>query len=113
MITPRPLCHTPSPVLISAKNGPSSSIISFYLFILFIWFLQQEPYENPSSGLPFLPPVDHVLSELSTMTRLSWVALQALAYRFVEFCKHLCHNKVVIHDFQNVKDFINTNINKT
>ena len=26
-------------------------------------------------GLPFLSPVDHVFSELSTMTHLSWVAL--------------------------------------
>ena len=29
------------------------------------------------SGLPFPSPVDHILSDLSTMTRLSWVAQQA------------------------------------
>ena len=29
------------------------------------------------SGLPFPSPVDHILSDLSTTTRLSWVALQA------------------------------------
>ena len=40
------------------------------LFILFIWFSRQEYW----SGLPFPSPVDHVLSELSTMTRPSWVA---------------------------------------
>ena len=28
-------------------------------------------------GLPFPSPVDHILSGLSTMTRPSWVALQA------------------------------------
>ena len=28
----------------------------------------------PLSGLPFPSPVDHILSELSTMTRPSWVA---------------------------------------
>ena len=30
-------------------------------------------------SLPFPSPVDHVLSELSTMTRLSWVALHGMA----------------------------------
>ena len=30
------------------------------------------------SGFPFPSPVDHVFSELSTMTRLSWVALQEM-----------------------------------
>ena len=29
------------------------------------------------SGLPFPSPVDHILSDLSAMTRLSWIALQA------------------------------------
>jgi len=29
------------------------------------------------SGLPFPSPVDHILSDLSTMTHLSWVAPQA------------------------------------
>ena len=29
------------------------------------------------SGLPFPSPVDHILSDLSTMTRPSWVALRA------------------------------------
>ena len=29
------------------------------------------------SGLPFPSPVDHILSDLSTMTHQSWVALQA------------------------------------
>ena len=85
------------------------SVISFYLFILLMGFLQQE-YAN---GLPFLPPMDHVLSELSTRTRLSWVALQGLAHHFIELHKPLSHNKVVIHGFQNVKYFINTYINKT
>ena len=29
-------------------------------------------------------PVDHVLSELSTMTHLSWVALHCMAHTFIE-----------------------------
>ena len=46
------------------------SVISFCLFILFMGFSRQEYW----SGLPFPSPVDHILSEISTMTRLSWVA---------------------------------------
>ena len=33
--------------------------------------------------LPLPSPVDHVLSELSTMTRPSWVALHGMAYSFL------------------------------
>ena len=40
-----------------------------HLFILFMGHSSQEWW----SGLPFPSPVDHVLSELSTMTHLSWV----------------------------------------
>ena len=36
------------------------------------------------SGLPFPSPVDHVLSELSTTTDPSWVALHGMAYSFIE-----------------------------
>ena len=36
------------------------------------------------SGLPFPSPVDHILSELSTMTRPSWVALNSMAHSFVK-----------------------------
>ena len=39
------------------------------------------------SGLPFPLPVDHILSELSTMTRPSWVALQSMAHSFIELDK--------------------------
>jgi len=44
-------------------------------------------------GLPYFSPVDRVLSELSTMTRLSWVALQGMAHSFFELDKAvgLCH----------------------
>ena len=42
------------------------------------------------------PPVDPVLSELSTMAHLSWVALHGPARSFIELCKPLCHNKAVI-----------------
>ena len=39
------------------------------------------------SGLPFPSPVDHVLSELSTMTHPSCVALRGMAHSFFELDK--------------------------
>ena len=45
-------------------GSSSFSILSFCLFILFMVFSRQEYW----SGLPFPSPVDHILSELSTMT---------------------------------------------
>ena len=35
-------------------------------------------------GLPFPSPVDHILSELSTMTHPSWVALFGMVHSFIE-----------------------------
>ena len=40
----------------------------------------------------------HILSELSIMTRPSWVALHGVAHSYTELCKPLCHNKAVIHE---------------
>ena len=51
-------------------GSSSFSILSFCLFILFMGFSWQE-YR---SVLPFPSPVDHILSDLSTMTHPSWVA---------------------------------------
>ena len=42
-------------------------------------------------GLPFPSPVNHVLSELSTMTHLSWVALHSMAHSFIELDKAVIH----------------------
>ena len=42
-------------------------------------------------GLPFPSPVNHVLSELSTMTHPSWVTLHSMAHSFIAL------NKIVIH----------------
>ena len=41
--------------------------------------------------MPFPSPVDHVLSELSTMTQLSWVALHGMAHSFIELDKAVVH----------------------
>ena len=54
-------------------GSSSFSILSFCLFIQFMGFSRQEYW----SGLPFPSPVDHILSDLSTMTHPSWVALRA------------------------------------
>ena len=40
-------------------------------------------------AIPF--PVDHVLSEISTMTHLSWVALHSMAHGLVELDKAVVH----------------------
>ena len=54
-------------------GGSSFSIQSFCLFILFMGFSRQEYW----SGLPFLSPVDHILSDPSTVTHPCWVAPRA------------------------------------
>ena len=80
------LCLHWSPVAYWAPTdlGSSSfSVLSFCLFILLMGFSRQEYW----SGLPFPSPVDHVLSELPTMTRSSWVALYGMAHNFIELDK--------------------------
>ena len=43
------------------------------------------------SDFPFPSPADHILSELSTMTHLSWVALLGMAHSFIELDKAVVH----------------------
>ena len=69
------------------SRAPSFSVPSFCLFILFMGFSRQGYW----SGLPFPSPVGHILSDLSTMTRLSWVVLHDMAHGFIEL------NKAVVH----------------
>ena len=93
-------------------GSSSFSVLSFCLFILFMGFSWQEYW----GGLPFPPPVDHVLSELSTMTRPSWLSLQGMIHSFIELCKPLCHDKDVIHErvgtlaSKNVGALVNKNV---
>ena len=56
-------------------GSSSFSVLSFCLFILFMGFSRQEYW----SGLPFPSPVDHILSDLSTMTHPSWMATHGRA----------------------------------
>ena len=64
-------------------GSSSFSVLSLCLVILFMGFSRQEYW----SGLPFPSPVDHILSELSTMTGPSWVALHGMAHSFIELDK--------------------------
>ena len=65
------------------------SIPSLFLELFLHWshilhrFSRQEYWR----GLPFPSPVDHILSDYSTMTRLSWVAPHSMAYSFIELDK--------------------------
>ena len=75
-----------SPVLYWAPTDPGSSsfsVLSFCLFVVFKGFSRQEYW----SGLPFPSPVGHVLSELSTMTCLSWVTIHGMTHSFAELDK--------------------------
>ena len=67
--------------------GVHLSVSSFCLFVLFMGFSRQEYW----SGLQFPSPVDQSLSELSTMTCLSWVSLHSMAHTFVELDKAVVH----------------------
>ena len=63
-----------SPLISSSILGSSSfSVLPFCLIILFMGF----PRQGYWSGLPFPSPVDHILSDLSTMTHPYWVAPRA------------------------------------
>ena len=68
-------------------GSSSFSVLSFCLFILFMGFSRQEYW----SSLPFPSPVVHVLSEFSTMTRSSCVALHRMAHHFIELDKLVVH----------------------
>ena len=79
-----------SPVAYWAPTDLGSSsfrVLSFCLFILFMGFSRQEYW----SGLPFPSLVDYVLSELSTMTHPSWLALHSMAHSFTELDKTVVH----------------------
>ena len=84
-----------SPVAYWAPTDPgnsSFSVLSFCLFILFMRFSRQEYW----SGLPFPFPVNHMLSELSSMTCPSWVALHSMSHSFTELDKAVVHVVSVI-----------------
>ena len=68
-------------------GSSSFSVLSFCLFILFMGFSRQEYW----CGLSFPSPVDHILSDLSTMTHPPWVAIHSMAHNFIELDKAVVH----------------------
>jgi len=78
-----------SPVVYWAPTdlGSSSFSVLSPLFILFMGFWRQEYWSNS----PFLSLGDQVLSELSTMTCLSWVALHGKTHSFIQLEKAVSH----------------------
>ena len=79
-----------SPVAFLAPTnlGSSSfSVLSFCLFKLFSGLSKQEYW----CSLQFPSPVDHILSELSSMTCPSWVTLHGIAHPYIELDKAVVH----------------------
>ena len=76
-----------SPVIYWASPDLGGTSFSVLYFCLFMGFSRQE-YR---SGLPFPSPVDHILSELSTMADSSWVGLCGMAHSFIELDKAVVH----------------------
>ena len=68
-------------------GSSSFSVLSFCLFMLFMGFSKREYW----IGLPFPSPGGHILSEVSTMTHPSWVALHGMAHSFIELDKAVVH----------------------
>ena len=87
--------HTPAVAQwVPTDLGSSSfSVMSFCLHKLIMGFSRQEYW----SGLPFPSPVDHILSELSTMTHPIWVALHGVAHSFIESDKAVIHVISLVH----------------
>ena len=89
------LCSSPVAYWTASELGDSSfRVISFCPLIQFM----RSSWQIYWGGMPASAPVDHILSELPTMNRPTWVALHGMAHRFIELHKPLCHNKAVIHE---------------
>ena len=93
-----PCLQSPSAVILEPKKIKPLTVSTVYpsichgllgldAMILFMGFSRQEYW----SGLPFLSPGDHILSELSTITCPSWVALHSMAHSFIELDKAVVH----------------------
>ena len=73
-------------------GGSSFSVTYFCLFILFMGFSRQQCW----SGSPLPSLVDHILSELYSMIRPSWVALHGIVHCFIELHKAMIHVMILI-----------------
>ena len=82
-----------SPLISSSIFGTywPGEFIFQYPYLFFFSYFSRDSQEEYWSGLPFPSPVDHGLSELSTMTCPSWVALHGMAHSFTELDKAVVH----------------------
>ena len=87
------LCSSPVAYWIPSYLRGSSSSIMFLPFHTVHGVLAAKYW----SDLLFSPPVDHVLSEFSTLTHPSCVALHGMTHSFIELHKPLLHDTAVIH----------------
>ena len=71
-------------------SQPGAGNIQCHIFLPF-HTAHGVPKQEWWSGLPFPSPMDHVLSELSTMTHLFWVALHCMTHSFIELGKVLIY----------------------
>ena len=86
-----------SPVAYWAPSTLEGSSFGFMYFCLYIQFMGSS-WIVYRSGLPFCPLVGHVLSEFSTMTHSSWLALNGMAHSLIGLHKPLHQDKTVIHE---------------
>ena len=78
-----------SPLISSSILGtyrPGKFIFQCPIFLPFTLFMEFSGHEY-WSRLPFPSSMDHILSELSTMTHQFWVALHSMAHSFIELDK--------------------------
>ena len=81
-----------SPVAYGAPTDLESSSFSFLSFCLFIPFMRISRQEY-WSGLPFPSPVDHILSNFSTITCPTWEGPQGLV-KF-HWVRQVCGSSVI------------------
>ena len=81
------------PFILSGVISPliSSSILGTYRPGEFLFQCPIFLAFHTVHGLPFPSPVDHVLSELSTMTHPFGAALHGMAHSFTELDKNVVH----------------------
>ena len=101
------LCWKQTEIILSfLRLHPTTAFQSILLFHLifpchiFLPFhaVHGVPVTRILSGLPFPPLVGHILLEVFIMTCPYWVALHGMSHSFVELCKPLHHDKVVIRE---------------
>ena len=82
--------------LCSGKMFLSTSRINFKTQALNFHTLHGVLKQEYWSGLPFLYPVDHVLSELSTITSTFLGGLHGMAHSFIELHKAVIHVIILV-----------------